>query len=67
MDTLNANTGPIFLAYPENVNIKAVIDGWTASAAPVYDFVSEDGIGHTVWVIDSDTEIGFPSPVNGST
>ena len=41
VDTLNANTGPIFLAYPENVNIKAVIDGWTASAAPVYDFVSE--------------------------
>ena len=59
VDTLNANTGPIFLAYPENVNIKAVIDGWTASAAPVYDFVSEDGIGHTVWVIDSDTEIGL--------
>lgn len=59
VDTLNANTGPIFLAYPENVNIKAVIDGWAASAAPVYDFVSEDGIGHTVWVIDSDTEIGL--------
>lgn len=26
---------------------------------PVYDFVSDDGIGHTVWVIDSDTEIGM--------
>ena len=25
----------------------------------MYDFVSEDGIGHTVWVIDSDTEIGL--------
>lgn len=59
VDTLNANTGPIFLAYPGNTDIKAVIDGWTASAAPVYDFVSEDGIGHTVWVIDSDTEIGL--------
>ena len=59
VDTLNANTGPIFLAYPENADIRAVIDGWTASAAPVYDFVSEDGIGHTVWVIDSDTEIGL--------
>lgn len=59
VDTLNANTGPIFLAYHENADIKAVIDGWTASAAPAYDFVSEDGIGHTVWVIDSDTEIGL--------
>lgn len=59
VDTLNANTGPIFLAYKENPDAKAIIDGWTASVAPVYDFVSEDGIGHTVWVIDSDTEIGM--------
>lgn len=59
VDTLNANTGPIFLAYPQNANIKAILDGWTASVAPTYDFVSEDGIGHTVWVIDSDTEIGM--------
>ena len=59
VDTLNANTGPIFLAYKENLDAKAIIDGWTASVAPVYDFVSEDGIGHTVWVIDSDTEIGM--------
>lgn len=59
VDTLNANTGPIFLAYKENPDAKAIIDGWTSSVAPVYDFVSEDGIGHTVWVIDSDTEIGM--------
>ena len=59
VDTLNANTGPIFLAYKENPTAKAVIDGWTAAVKPEYDFVSEDGIGHTVWVIDSDTEIGM--------
>ena len=59
MDTLNANTGPIFLAYKENADAKAIIDGYTAAVPPVYDFVSEDGIGHTVWVIDSDTEIGM--------
>lgn len=57
VDTLNANTGPIFLAYKENKDAKAIIDGWTAAVKPVYDFVAEDGIGHTVWVIDSDTEI----------
>ena len=56
VDTLNANTGPIFLAYKENADAKAIIDGYTAAVPPVYDFVSEDGIGHTVWVIDSDTE-----------
>ena len=59
VDTLNANTGPIFLAYKENPTAKAIIDGWTAAVKPEYDFVSEDGIGHTVWVIDSDTEIGM--------
>lgn len=59
VDTLNANTGPIFLAYKENADAKAIIDGWTAATPPVYDFVSEDGIGHTVWVIDSDAEIGM--------
>ena len=59
VDTLNANTGPIFLAYKQNLDAKAIIDGWTAAIPPVYDFVSEDGIGHTVWMIDSDTEIGM--------
>ena len=59
VDTLNANTGPIFLAYKENPTAKAIIDGWTYMVKPEYDFVSEDGIGHTVWVIDSDTEIGM--------
>ena len=59
VDTLNANTGPIFLAYKKNPDAKAIIDGWTAAAKPEYDFVAEDGIRHTVWVIDSDTEIGM--------
>ena len=48
VDTLNANTGPIFLAYKENPDAKAIIEGYTAAVPPVYDFVSDDGIGHTV-------------------
>ncbi len=59
VDTLNANTGPIFLAYKKNPDAKAIIDGWIAATKPEYDFVAEDGIRHTVWVIDSDTEIGM--------
>jgi len=59
VDTLNANTGPIFLAYRESPDAKAIIDGWTAAVKPEYDFVSEDGIRHTVWVMDSDMEIGL--------
>lgn len=59
VDTLNANTGPIFLAYKNNETARVIIEGWKTANKPVYDFVSEDGIGHTVWVIDSDTEIGI--------
>ncbi|WP_352399721.1 DUF1015 family protein [Anaerotignum sp.] len=59
VDTLNANTGPIFLAYKNNETARVIIEGWKTSNQPIYDFVSEDGIGHTVWVVDSDTEIGI--------
>lgn len=47
----NANTGPIFLTYREDYMISEIIDKWTQKQ-PVYNFVAEDGIGHTVWVID---------------
>lgn len=52
VDYCDANTGPIFLTYRAKDTInKLVNDGMTAKA-PVYDFISEDGIGHTVWVVD---------------
>lgn len=50
VDTLSAQTGPIFLAYRAN----EVINGEVAKAkmAPaVYDFVAADGIRHSVWKI----------------
>ena len=51
----NANIEPVFLAFPDNSTLEDIIDR-TAQTAPEYDFVSEDGIGHTLWVIkDEDT------------
>ncbi|MBR6401243.1 MAG: DUF1015 domain-containing protein [Firmicutes bacterium] len=50
VDTCNANTGPIFLTYRAKDDIDALIAAETAKN-PVYDFVSDDGVGHTVWVI----------------
>ena len=51
----NANIEPVFLAFPDNSTLEDIIDR-TAQTAPEYDFVSEDGIGHTLWVIkDKDT------------
>ena len=46
----NANIEPVFLAFPTNVVLEDIIAA-TAKTEPEYDFVSEDGIGHTLWTI----------------
>lgn len=56
VDVSNANTGPIFLTYPEQNDLSALVAEWTAKT-PEYDFTSEDGVQHTVWVIDDETAI----------
>ncbi len=50
VDACNMQTGPIFLAYRRNAALGAIIEE-TKRRDPVCDFVSEDGIGHRVWVI----------------
>ncbi|MBD5468732.1 MAG: DUF1015 domain-containing protein [Lachnospiraceae bacterium] len=51
-----AQTGPIFLAYRRNEALSELIARKT-DTPPEYDFVSEDGIGHTGWVIADDEDI----------
>ena len=51
VDTLDTQTGPIFLAYRLDAVLKEIIEE-TKRKAPVYDFISEDKITHRVWVID---------------
>jgi len=58
VDYCDANTGPIFLTYRATAEISAVVEA-QMEKAPVYDFVSEDGIGHTVWVIDDEKVIAM--------
>ncbi len=50
VDICSAQTGPIFLAYRTNEAIQKLV-AETVKQAPVYDFVSEDGITHRVWVL----------------
>lgn len=57
VDVLNANTGPIFLAYHKNDAVKEVLQSVMTKEKAVYDFVSEDGIGHKVWLICDKKEI----------
>ncbi len=50
VDTCSTQTGPIFLAYRRDEAVETIVAAEKAKA-PVYDFISEDGIGHRVWII----------------
>jgi len=56
VDTLSAQTGPIFLAYNSNEDINTVVNTVKLNKA-LYDFTSEDGITHRVWVISDENDI----------
>ena len=56
VDTCDANTGPIFLAYRARKEIDRVIDR-TVAGAPVYDFVSDGGVRNEVWTVDAPADI----------
>lgn len=56
VDLCNMQTGPIFLAYRASSVLKNIMAG-TKREEPVYDFISEDGVGHRVWVISDDEKI----------
>src|SRR5258705_1358773 len=52
MLTIKAQTGNVFMAYRDVSSINALIDEWKEMNKPVYDFMANDGIQHTVWIID---------------
>ena len=56
VDSCNAQTGPIFLAYRNRSDIDAVVARVKEGEA-LYDFVAEDGIRHRVFVISDSDEI----------
>ena len=46
----SSNAGPVFLTYHAVDSINAMMDE-AMKAAPEYDFTSEDGIRHVLWVV----------------
>lgn len=56
VDICNMQTGPIFLAYRATEVLKKLTK-IVKETTPLYDFVSEDGVGHRVWVVDADEKI----------
>lgn len=53
MRTIKAQTGNVFLAYRDVEEINGVINKWKNDNKPVYDFTADDGIKHTIWIINS--------------
>jgi uncharacterized protein (DUF1015 family) len=50
IDTLGADTGPVFLTYRDAAAVGALVEAKT-SESPLHDFTAPDGIRHTVWRI----------------
>jgi uncharacterized protein (DUF1015 family) len=59
--TTGAQTGNVFLAYRQVAEIDTVINNWKKDKNPVYDLKADDGISHTIWIINDDKTIQLVS------
>ena len=55
--TTGAQTGNVFLAYRNVAEIDQVIGKWQEEKNPVYDLLAEDGIQHSIWIINDSKTI----------
>ena len=51
-DVCDADTEPVFLTYRDDKRIRTIMEGYVANHEPEYDITSDDGIQHTLWVVD---------------
>ena len=56
MDTLSAHVGPVFTCYNDVIEINDIVAA-EITKTPVYDFTADDGVGHTLWVVDNATTV----------
>ncbi len=52
----NFNAEPVFFAYPDNTKIDAIVARYIANPAE-FDFKTNDGVGHQLWVINKQEDI----------
>lgn len=50
--TTGAQTGNVFLAYRNIPELDELVGLWKKEKNPVYEFIADDGIAHTIWVIN---------------
>lgn len=56
IDTISADTGPVFLTYRDHPGINNLVSHTLAHQKPSVDFVATDGIRHSVWRIEGGEE-----------
>ena len=56
IDALNAQTGPVFLTY-RNSDVVEGITKKVSKTTPTYDLTADDGVKHTIWIVEDDTDI----------
>lgn len=50
-DALDAHTGPVFLTYRQDAAVDRLVQA-ACAASPAVDFVADDGVRHSLWVVD---------------
>jgi uncharacterized protein (DUF1015 family) len=56
IEALNAQTGPVLLAYKSQPDMDAILEA-TTKKPPLVDVTADDGVQHTFWIIDDEQTI----------
>ena len=54
MKITGAQTGNVFLAMRDVGELNELVEKWTSEKNPVYNFITEDQVEHTIWVISDE-------------
>jgi uncharacterized protein (DUF1015 family) len=57
VDTCDAHSSPVFFTYRHQQVIDDTVTRIMSGTKPLYDFVSDDGIGHALWIMDREADI----------
>ena len=57
IDLLDANDEPVFYLCRSEAEVEKIIESVTSSSRPEYDFVTEDNVGHKLWVLNEQAMI----------
>lgn len=50
---------PVLLTYPDSSRIEGVVEHYTGNHTPEYNFISQDGLKHNLWVVNHDEDVNL--------